>query len=131
MTTKMAKAGSIKVGKFLMMDNEPCKVVSIETAKTGKHGHAKARIVGIGIFDGVKRNLVSPTHSDVEVPIIDRRAGQILAFMGDDVQIMDLNSYETFEIKKPAPDEIEGTMVEGAEVEYIEALGRKKITRVR
>lgn len=128
---KMAKVGSLRVGKFVMIDGEPCKIMSIDTSKTGKHGHGKSRVVGMGILDKQKRNFVAPTHTDIEVPIIDRRGGQVLAFMGKDVQLMDLVTYETFELLKPEDDEIDGTLVEGANVDYIVAMGRRKILRVR
>jgi translation initiation factor 5A len=131
MSTRTGEVREIKVGKYVVIDGEPCKVVSYTTAKTGKHGHAKANVVGIGIFDGVKRTLVAPVDAKVEFPIIDKRVGQVLAIMGDTVQIMDMETYETFETKMPAPDDIEGELKEGVEVEYIVAMGRRKLTRVR
>ncbi len=131
MSTRTGEVREIKVGKYVVIDGEPCKVVSYTTAKTGKHGHAKANVVGIGLFDGVKRTLVAPVDAKVEFPIIDKRVGQVLAIMGDTVQIMDLETYETFETTKPEPDEIEGELKEGVEVEYIVAMGKRKLTRVR
>jgi translation initiation factor 5A len=131
MSTRTGEVREIKVGKYVVIDGEPCKVVSYTTAKTGKHGHAKANVVGIGIFDGVKRTLVAPVDAKVEFPIIDKRVGQVLAIMGDTVQIMDMETYETFETKMPAPDDIEGELKEGVEVEYIVAMERRKLTRVR
>ena len=38
----------------------PCRIVEYDTSKPGKHGAAKARIVGEGIFDGQKRPHVGP-----------------------------------------------------------------------
>jgi translation initiation factor 5A len=131
MSTRTGEVREIKVGKYVVIDGEPCKVVSYTTAKTGKHGHAKANVVGIGIFDGVKRTLVAPVDAKVDFPIIDKRVGQVLAIMGDTVQIMDMETYETFETKMPAPDDIEGELKEGVEVEYIVAMERRKLTRVR
>ncbi len=49
--------------------------------------------------------------------------------MGEDtVQLMDLETYETFEMQ--IPDEYKGKLEPGAEINYLEALGKKKITRV-
>ncbi|MFP3484331.1 MAG: translation initiation factor IF-5A, partial [Caldivirga sp.] len=48
MSTRTASAGDIKEGSYIMIDNVPCRVVEVEKSKTGKHGSAKARIVGIG-----------------------------------------------------------------------------------
>jgi translation initiation factor 5A len=131
METRVIEVKDCKVGKYVVIDGEPCKVVSIQTAKTGKHGHAKARVEAIGILDNTKRSFVAPVEAKVEAPIIEKKVGQLISIGKDTVQIMDLESYETFELPKPAPDEIEGTLVEGSEVEYIVAMGRKKIMRVR
>jgi translation initiation factor 5A len=131
MSTRTGEVREIKVGKYVIIDGEPCRVVSYTTAKTGKHGHAKANVVGIGIFDGVKRTLVAPVDAKVEFPIIDKRIAQVLAIMGDTVQLMDMETYETFETSTPPKEELEGELREGAEVEYIVAMGRRKLTRVR
>jgi translation initiation factor 5A len=112
----------------MIIDEEPCKIMSISTSKPGKHGEAKARIEAIGIFDGQKRSVVHPVKHKVHVPIIDKRNAQVLALMGDNVQLMDLETYETFEM--PIPDEFKGKLEPGKEIYYLEALGRKKITRV-
>jgi translation initiation factor 5A len=131
MTTKVAQVKDLKVGKFVVIDGVPCKVMSIQVAKTGKHGSAKARVEGIGIFDGQKKSFVAPVESDCELPIIEKSTAQVIAFLGDSVQLMDMATYETYELPKPKPEEVEGTLNEGVEVEILQAMGRKKITRVR
>jgi translation initiation factor 5A len=97
------------------------------TSKPGKHGEAKARIEAIGVFDGQKRSIVHPVKHKVHVPMIDKRSAQVLAFMGNIVQLMDLETYETFEM--PIPDEFKGQLKTGKEIQYLQALGKKKITR--
>ncbi len=131
MATKVVEVKNLKVGKFVVINGEPCKVLSYQTSKTGKHGHAKARIEAMGILDNQKRSIVSPVESKIEVPIVERKPAQIIAFVGDHVQLMDLKTYQTYEVPKPDPAEIEGTMVEGGEVEVIDVMGRKKIIRAR
>ena len=37
-----------------MLKGFPCKVIEYITSKTGKHGHAKAKITGLDIFTGKK-----------------------------------------------------------------------------
>ena len=118
---------SLKVGRYMIVDEEPCKIMSISTSKPGKHGEAKARIEAIGVFDGQKRSVVHPVKHKVHVPIIDKRSAQIVALMGENVQLMDLETYETFEMK--IPDEFKNQLKPGSEILYLEALGRKKITR--
>ena len=131
MATKVAEVKSLKIGRFVVIDGEPCKVTSMQIAKTGKHGHAKARVEGVGILDGQKRTLVSPVDAKVDLPITEKKSAQIIAFIGDQVQLMDLNDYSTFELPRPKDDEVEGTLVEGATVEVLEVMGRRKMTRVR
>lgn len=125
---ELSEIRNLKVNRYIIIDDEPCKIVSISTSKPGKHGEAKARIEAIGVFDGQKRSIVKPVKHKVHVPIIDKRSAQVLALMGDNVQLMDLETYETFEM--PIPDEYKNQLESGKEIQYLNALGRKKITRV-
>jgi translation initiation factor 5A len=122
---------TLKKGRYIIIDDEPCKISDITTSSPGKHGSAKARIEAVGIFDGKKRFIIKPTGDKIDSPLIDKRSGMITAIMGDRVQLMDMESYETFEVPTPEPEEMEGTLAEGAEVEYLETLGRYKIIRVK
>ncbi len=124
---ELAEIRTLKANRYMIIDDEPCKIKSISTSKPGKHGEAKARIEAVGIFDGQKRSIVKPVTHKVSVPIIDKRNAQVVAIMGDNVQLMDMETYETFEI--PIPDEYKGKLEPGKEVSYLIALGRKKITR--
>jgi len=124
---ELAEVRELKVNRYVIIDDEPCKIMSISTSKPGKHGEAKARIEAIGVFDGQKRSIVHPVKHKVHVPMIDKRTAQVLALMGSTVQLMDMDTYETFEM--PIPDEFKGQLEPGKEVQYLEALGKKKITR--
>ncbi len=131
MSTRPEEAGSLKVGSFVVIDREPCRVVEIEKSKPGKHGSAKARIVGIGIFDGVKRTINVPTSARVEVPMVRKFTAQVIAVMGEEVQLMSLEDYSTFEVNMPKEEEIRSRIEPGVEVEIWEIMGRYKINRVR
>ena len=124
---QMAEVRTLKVNRYVVIDDEPCKIVSISTSKPGKHGEAKARIEAIGVFDGQKRSVVHPVKHKVTVPLIDKRTAQVVAIMGDHVQLMDLETYETFDLA--IPEEFKGQLQPGKEISYLEALGKKKITR--
>ena len=124
---ELSEIRTLKINRYIIIDDEPCKIVGMSTSKPGKHGEAKARIEAIGIFDKQKRSIVKPVKHKINVPIIDKRSAQVLAIMGDNVQLMDLETYETFEM--PIPDEYKGQLEAGKEIQYLEALGRKKITR--
>ena len=125
---ELAEVRTLKVNRYMIIDNEPCKIMSISTSKPGKHGEAKARIEAIGVFDGQKRSVVHPVKHKVHVPLIDKRTAQVLSLAGNNVQLMDLETYETFEMA--IPDEYKGQIEPGKEISYLTALGRKKITRV-
>ena len=125
---ELSEIRNLKVNRYIIIDDEPCKIVSISTSKPGKHGEAKARIEAIGIFNRQKKSIVKPVKHKVHVPIIDKRTAQVLSLMDDIVQLMDLETYETFEM--PIPDEYKGQLESGKEIQYLNALGRKKITRV-
>ena len=125
---ELAEVRTLRVNRYVIIDDEPCKIMSISTSKPGKHGEAKARIEAIGIFDGQKRSIVHPVKHKVHVPMIDKRTAQVLALMGNSVQLMDMETYETFEM--PIPDEYRGQLEPGKEISYLQALGKKKITRI-
>lgn len=129
MAREMTEVGKLKEGRFVIIDDEPCRVVGFSTSAPGKHGHAKAKIDVIGLFDSQKRSVVRPTSAKMETPMIEREGAQVLAIIANNAQLMDLTTFETFEL--PIPLNLRGEIREGAEVEYIQALGRRKIERVK
>lgn len=129
MSKKVVEVKTLKVGKYVILDGEASKITSISTSSPGKHGSAKARVEAVGIFDNQKRSIVKPVDTKIDIPIIDKCVGQVLSIMGDEVQLMDLESYETFEL--PIPEDLKDKIVEGSEVDYILALGNKKVMRVK
>ncbi|MBM4241654.1 MAG: translation initiation factor IF-5A [Euryarchaeota archaeon] len=129
MSKKVVEVKTLKVGKYVILDGEASKITSIQTSSPGKHGSAKARVEAVGVFDKQKRNIVKPVDTKIDIPIIDKRVAQVLAIMGSDVQLMDMETYETFEL--PIPDELISELVEGVEVDYIVALGNKKLMRIK
>jgi len=126
-----ATLGDLKVGSYIVINGEPCRIVEISKAKTGKHGSAKAHVVAIGLFTGSKRTLVAPVDTRVEVPIIEKRIGQVLAVTGDTLQIMDMETFETFEVEKPKDPNLASKIEPGVEVEYWNVMGRRMIMKVR
>jgi translation initiation factor 5A len=128
--SKPVDLGSVKIGSYIIIDGEPCRVVEYEKSKPGKHGAAKARVVAIGVFDGTKKSIVSPVDARVDVPLIEKRTGQIISIGENEIQIMDLENYEVFDSKMPE-DEIRTRLASGVEVEYWKVLDRIKIMRVK
>ena len=124
------KAGQVKEGNYVVHNGEVYLVRGIEKSKTGKHGHAKCRMKIENIFTGSKTEISIPGDTKMQSPIIDKRNAQVISLSGDSVQLMDLETYETFEAALP-DEEITSQMAEGSEIEYWNAIGKRKIMRVK
>ena len=124
-----AIAKELREGKYVLIEDIPCKVVEIESSKPGKHGAAKMRITGIGIFEGQKKTLLAPGDADVEIPIIERKNVMVLSVSGNSAQVMDHQTNEVYDLEVPA--ELANQAAPGKEAEIIEAMGRKKMERVK
>src|SRR3989442_7630939 len=98
MSWEQAEIRELKVNRYIVIDDEPCRIISIQTSKPGKHGEAKARLEAGGLFDGQKRSIVHPVTHQVLVPIIDERQAQGLSTHGHLAQLMELAAYETFRL---------------------------------
>lgn len=134
--SKPVDLGALKVGSYILLPvsdqptGEPCRISEYDTSKPGKHGAAKARIVGVGVFDGQKRPHVGPVSMQVHVPLIDKRTGQIISIIGDTIQIMDSETFETIDITL-IEEELQGKLTNDQNVEYWHVMDRTKIMRVK
>lgn len=129
MTTTKSTIKELKHGRYCILDGEPCRVVSVTTSVSGKHGAAKARLEAVGLFDNKKRSIVKPADSDIEVPIVEKKSGQVVALVGDIAQVMDLETYETFD--SLIPEELKDKVTQGCEVQYWIILGKKMLVQVK
>ena len=120
-----AEVRELKVGRYMMVDETPCKIMEINLSKPGKHGEAKARIVAIGIFDNQKKSVVFPVKHKVKVPIIEKKNAQVLSVANNEAQLMDSETYETF-VLPLEPDQID-KVKPGTEVSYWEAMETRRI----
>ena len=134
--SKPTELGSLKIGSYILLPvsdqptGDACRITEYDTSKPGKHGSAKARIVGVGIFDGQKRPHVGPVSQQIHVPLIDKRAGQIISIVGSKIQVMDSESFETIDVDM-IEEELEGTLQQGDDIEYWNVMGRTKIMRIK
>ncbi|MDI6885395.1 MAG: translation initiation factor IF-5A [archaeon] len=124
---ELTEVRMLKEGKYVVIDEEPCTIMSITTSKPGKHGAAKARIEGIGVFDSQKRTTVQPVTAKMYVPIIERRSGQVLSVMEDTAQVMDLEDYSTIEIKILEELQETGRIEPGKEIPFLHYEGKYRI----
>jgi len=126
MTLKFINATEAKVGTNILLEGESYTIKKMDVSSTGKHGHAKVRAEAVGIINGKKKVFVIPGHDKLEVPIVNKRKAQVLS-IGENVSVMDLESFETLEI--PCQEEIKAELSESSNVEYWEINGQTIIKR--
>ena len=122
-----------------MVDEEPCIIKSTERSKSGKHGHAKVRVVCVGMFDKNKRSLTIPSGHVVDTPEILKGNAQINFIEDKSINIMDLESYESIDVDWPQDQEMNKKLkdlqkdpdkISTTQVEYWQLAGKTLITRV-
>ncbi|MBI3623128.1 translation initiation factor IF-5A [Candidatus Pacearchaeota archaeon] len=128
MVLKIIDATEAKVGTNITLEGETYTVKKMDVSKTGKHGHAKVRLEAVNIMNDNKKVFVVPGHERFDVPLINKRKGQVLT-IGDKVSVMDLESFETLEID--CPEDLRSQMQENSNVEYWEINGQMIIKRVQ
>jgi len=135
------QAGALKKGSYAVLKGKPCKVMEITTAKTGKHGHAKANIVGIDIFTEKKYEDSCPTSHNIEVPNVARKEYQLVDIASDGfVSLMTEDGATKEDLKLPTEEDF-AEMVAKLKVEFesgkdllitvIAAMGLEKIVSFR
>ena len=123
MAKQQKEVRDLQEGGYVEIDGAACKITHYSTAKPGKHGSAKARVEGKGVFDNKKRSFSQPVDQKIWVPIIERKQGQVVSVESDEIaQIMDLETYDTFSLKtggvSVSPDD---------SIEYLEMDDKRKI----
>lgn len=121
--------GSLKQGRYVLFEGKVCIIKNIETSRTGKHGHAKCRIEATGVLDGSKIIKVMPAHDNVEVPIIEKKTAQILSIKENTANVMDMENYETFDLK--IPNELKDEVKEGSQVMYWIMMDNKVMKQIK
>ena len=106
MDKKQTEIKKLKTGSFVLIDDVPCVVDKVQKSKAGKHGAAKARLFANGIFTDVKKIIVKPADTTMDVPVIEKRSMQVLAVSESNVQLMDMEDYSQVEVPKSAEIEV-------------------------
>ncbi len=127
MVLKIIKATEIRTGTSILLEGEPYAVRKMDVSKTGKHGHAKVRVEAIGIINENRKVFVVPGHEKFEVPLIDKRKGQVLSVSGSAASIMDLENFETLDVD--CPEAVKSELEANSNVEYWDVEGKKVIKR--
>ena len=136
-----AQAGSIKKNGYCMLKGFPCKVTDYSTAKPGKHGSAKATIVGNDIFTNKQYEDSWPTSAGVRVPIVNKAEYEVADVSGDGFVSLILGDGSLKEdLKLPEEEELNRELSkiweennEKAQVYFtvISAVGKEKIVSGR
>ena len=119
----MVEIGKMKVGRYIVITGEPHQITSMSKSAPGKHGHAKYRVDAKNIFTGQTSNLVMTAHKYVEVPNLKKQNAQVLSVSGTNAQIMDMETYETFDLE--IPEELQGQVESGKTIMYWEIMGKR------
>jgi len=126
---KMVSLSSLQKGKSVVVDGVACIVSDVSISRPGKHGHAKVNLTAIGMIDDKKRNLIMPGHDKIAVPVIENKTAQVLSVSGETANVMDTESYETFDLK--IPHELQDKVVEGLVAMYSIILDAKVLKGIK
>jgi translation initiation factor 5A len=137
-------ANNLKKGNYFIWENEPFMVLTNDHSKSGKHGHAKSRIGCRGLFTKKKKSLTMTADTNVEIPEILKRNGQLVDVdqSAQTASVMDNETYETFEVDFPLDEDDEVNLSKlrkviedpdlmgDTQIEFWDVMSRKFITRV-
>lgn len=129
METKLTSVGSLQRGSYVLIEGVACRVTDTQTSRPGKHGHAKVRLSTVGLIDGKKRIIVMPGHDNIEVPLIGKKTAQVLSATPEKVSVMDVETFETFELD--IPEELKGENFDGKNVIYWQILNDRVLKQVK
>jgi len=123
--TTRAEIRTLKVGRYVAIEEDAYKILGMSKSKPGKHGSAKARIELVDIFTGQKRSHVGTVTDTILIPIIEKGSAIITHIQGNEVHAMDNKTYQALIL----PVEESMNLQSGGEIQWMEAMGRYKISR--
>lgn len=121
--------GTLKKGDTIVLEGAACVVTDVKISRPGKHGHAKVNLMAVGLLDKKKRNAVMPGHDDVEAPIIGKKNAQVLSLNGDHANVMDSETYESFDLE--IPEDLREQLKEGMTIVYWTILSDKVMKQIK
>ena len=123
--TTRVEIRTLKVGRYVALEDSAYKILSMSKSKPGKHGSAKARLELEDIFTGQKKSHVGTVTDSINGPIIEKGSAIITHMQGSEIHAMDNKTYETLIL----PQTSEFNLEPGGEIQWMEAMGRFRITR--
>ena len=123
--TARVEIRTLKVGRYVAIEDSAYKILSISKSKPGKHGSAKARLELENLFTKQKRSHVGTVTDTIQVPILEKGSAIITHLEGEEVHAMDTKTYASLIL----PIDTSMNLEPGGEIQWVEAMGRYKITR--
>jgi len=129
MTKTTAVIKNLRPNGYILIDDVPCRVEKVQISSSGKHGASKARVDAIGVMDDRRRSIVKPADETIDVPILEKKKGQVISITGAKAQIMDLGDFSVFELDIPEGRKTE--VKQGEEIDYFEIMGVKTLKQLK
>ncbi len=123
--TARVEIRTLKVGRYVAIEDSAYKILSISHSKPGKHGSAKARMELENLFTKQKRSHVGTVTDTIHVPVLEKGSAIITHLQGEEVHAMDTKTYASLIL----PIDTSMKLEPGGEIQWVEAMGRYKITR--
>ena len=123
--TARVEIRTLKVGSYVAIEDSAYKILSISKSKPGKHGSAKARLELENLFTKQKRSHVGTVTDTIQVPILEKGSAIITHLEGEEIHAMDTKTYASLIL----PIDTSMKLDPGGEIQWVEAMGRYKITR--
>jgi translation initiation factor 5A len=123
--TARVEIRTLKVGRYVAIEDSAYKILSISHSKPGKHGSAKARMELENLFTKQKRSHVGTVTDTITVPVLEKGSAIITHLQGEEVHAMDTKTYASLIL----PIDTSMKLDPGGEIQWVEAMGRYKITR--
>ena len=123
--TTRAEIRTLKIRRYVAIEEDAYKILSMSKSKPGKHGSAKARIELEDIFTGQKKSHVGTVTDTINIPLIEKGSAIITHIQGNEVHAMDNKTYQPLIL----PVEEGMNLQSGGEIQWMEAMGRYKISR--
>lgn len=121
----MANASELKTGMYFMINGEPAHVKRSEVVAVGTHSHSKIKIYYSDIY-GKGEKTINFGHTDrVDILDIIKKTGHLLSKSHDKAQVMDMQTYETFDAAADA--ELLQSLKENDEVIFVDYNGSCRI----
>ena len=129
MATTKASIKDLKSNSFVIIEDVPCRVDKVQISSSGKHGHSKVRLDAKGLLDGRTRSVIMPADEEVEIPIVEKKQGQVLSISGKNAQIMDMTDFQVFDLE--IPEDRKEEVKQGEEIDYYEVIDVKTLKKLK